>query len=182
MASPVTPRHITDWILQILVFMISMTVFYYLDVSMAGRAQANLFGFDPTSRRDGFVLGYLLTQTLLIFVLQACCRTLTDREIRLKGDLYRFSPWRMAQTAAIVAYFCVFLIWAFMAVPSGVNAVFVALVGFGCLSALAWPALIRSMDPSARDIALMMRQIGIASVEPETGEAEPGESESKEER
>ncbi len=183
MASPVTPRHITDWILQIFVFLIAMTVFYYLDVSMAGRAQANLFGYEPASGREGFVLGYLLTQTLLIFVLQACSRTLTDREMRLKGDVHRFSPWRMAQAAALAAYFCVFLIWSFMAVPAGVHPGFVALIGFGCLSALVWPALIRSMDPSAKDVALIMLErktdagrfdpVEADEDEPEAAQSEP---------
>jgi hypothetical protein len=183
MASPVTPRHITDWILQIVVFMLMLTLVHYLDLSMAVRARENLYGFEPSSGRDGANLGYLLTQTFFVFVLQACCRTLTDREIRLKGEIHRLSPWRMAQAAALTAYFCVFLIWSFMAVPSGVHPGLVALVGFGCLSALVWPAVIRSMDPSAKDVALIMLErktdagrfdpVEADEDEPEAAQSEP---------
>lgn len=175
MSSPVTPRHITDWILQIVVFMLMLTVVHYLDLSMAMRARENLYGFEPSSGRDGANLGYLLTQTFFVFVLQACCRTLTDREIRLKGDIHRLSPWRLAQAASLAAYFCVFLIWASLATPSGVHPGLVALVGFGCLSALAWPAVIRSMDPSAKDVALIMLDRRTDAGRFETDEAEAGE-------
>lgn len=156
MSSTITPRHVTNWILQIIIFLTSMTVLYYLDTSMLSRFQTSLYTGEGVSGREGAVVGYLLTQTFLIFIIQACARTLTDREMRLKGFYSVLAPWRVAQAASVAAYFCTAGVFISLALSSGYHPGLLVIVVLGVLSCLGWPAIMRGIDSNSRQPTVLI--------------------------